>query len=212
MKVHPTLGMLWLAEANCLNFVHPHPRFTEVGVFFASFGNSRSLVNREFMTRPEHHAKRQGNFRDPFLAKHFRHLVFRRNLVNQTPVNRGWGCSWTSDRRFSLCSTRKFMKFSFALYIDILPWWTKWREYATSDYHLEHWCSPSLSGSNLEAPTLKFIQVGHVSKPEAQLWSWWTSTRTSPLSHRHFHLKCCSTHMKIRDVVSIFALFTWLLK
>ena len=29
--------------------VHPHPRFTEVGVFFASFGNSRISVNQERM-------------------------------------------------------------------------------------------------------------------------------------------------------------------
>ena len=29
--------------------IHPHPRFTEVGVFFASFGNSRILVNQERM-------------------------------------------------------------------------------------------------------------------------------------------------------------------
>ena len=62
--------------------VHPHPPFTEVSVFFASFGNSRISVNRRFLKGQEHQAKRQGKNSDPFLAKNFR---------NKGLVNRGWG-------------------------------------------------------------------------------------------------------------------------
>ena len=46
--------------------------------------------------------------------------------------------------------------------------------------HLELQCFPLFSGSNMEATTLKFIEVRQVIMPEAQLWSSGTSTRTSP--------------------------------
>ena len=39
--------------------VHPHPRQTEVGIFFASFGKSRISVSRGHLKRLIHLAKRQ---------------------------------------------------------------------------------------------------------------------------------------------------------
>ena len=49
--------------------VHPHPRITKSGVFFASFGLSRISLTRGFLKCPVLRAKRQVKFSDPFLAK-----------------------------------------------------------------------------------------------------------------------------------------------
>ena len=73
--------------------IHPHPRFKEKLVFFASFLKSRISLNRGFLKRPVHQAKRQGLFSDPFLAKVFRHSLNQGNSLNQGSLYRGWGCN-----------------------------------------------------------------------------------------------------------------------